>query len=648
MDIESLIEITKSVDLLYVEDEEKTREIALKIFETLFNKVYTATSGKEALEIFKNKSIDLVITDVNIPDMNGIEFSKKIREFSDVPIIIVSALNESEYFLRGIEIGINSYILKPVSLEKIFNAIKSIEKTLKYKKELQRYINLIRSYEQAVNELAIVSKGDTKGKITFINDKFSEISGYSKDELIGKPHSTVRHPDVPKEVFENMWNTIQNKKIWRGILRNRKKDGSSYYVDSVIVPVLDENGEIREYISIRHDITDVMNPLNQLKEEIKTAKNAGLLLIRLKNFSILEEIYEYSILSEIQNKSAEYLEKIFREFLYFDKLYNLNHGEYALIFECQNHLDVINKIKQALEIIKINEIKISDFDYYIEILASVVFHDKNKLESAQIGLKKLIDSQKEIIVADGFFEEKKELAKKNLQTIKLIKDAVNEEKVVSFFQPIVQNSSKQIVKYESLVRIKEKDKIISPFFFLDIAKKSGYYLKITEIVLEKSFSVLEKTDKEISINLSALDITYPILRRKIFSLLKEYGGKRVTFELLEDEKIHNYEELMRFIKAVKEYGVKIAIDDFGSGYSNYMRLLDYQPDILKIDGSIIKNLDKPYSMSILKSIINFAKEQNLQTVAEFVENEEIYKQLLNLGVDFSQGYYFGKPEENII
>ena len=111
------------------------------------------------------------------------------------------------------------------------------------------------------------------------------------------------------------------------------------------------------------------------------------------------------------------------------------------------------------------------------------------------------------------------------------------------------------------------------------------------------------------------------------------------------ESVKDFELIKTFIYDVKKLGVKIAVDDFGAGYSNFERLLDYQPDILKIDGCLIQNIEtNSYSLSVVKTIINFAKEQNIKTIAEFVENEAIFNILNELGVDYSQGYYFGKPE----
>ena len=235
-----------------------------------------------------------------------------------------------------------------------------------------------------------------------------------------------------------------------------------------------------------------------------------------------------------------------------------------------------------------------------------------------------------------------------MQTLIMIQKALDSDKIISYFQPIIHNETKKVVKYESLVRlIDENGKVLSPFFFLDVAKKGRYYTSITKRVLKNSFDALGKLQGDISINLSALDIENKELNGYIIELLQENKeeAKRITFELLEDESVKDFGLIKDFIAKVKSFGVQIAIDDFGSGYSNYERLLDYQPDILKIDGSLIKNIrHDAFSYSIVKSIVTFAKEQGFETVAEFVENEEIFTILKDVGINYSQGYFFSPPK----
>ena len=196
--------------------------------------------------------------------------------------------------------------------------------------------------------------------------------------------------------------------------------------------------------------------------------------------------------------------------------------------------------------------------------------------------------------------------------------------------------------------IDEYGELIYPNEFMDIAKKGRYYNQVTKIVLDNSFRALAKTNKEISINLSILDIKSKEIQDKIIMFLNESQehANRVVFEIVESEDIGNFDEAVDFIGRVKQAGAKIAIDDFGTGYSNFVKLLKYQPDLLKIDGSLIKNIkDCSLSRDIVKTIVIFAKKQNIKTVAEFVENEEIFSLVKRMGIDYSQGYAFGKAEK---
>jgi diguanylate cyclase (GGDEF)-like protein/PAS domain S-box-containing protein len=138
---------------------------------------------------------------------------------------------------------------------------------------LSEHNNLLNEYKRAVDLSNIVSKTNTKGVITYVNDKFVEMSGYTKSELLGKPHNILRHPGMPKEAFKDLWDTIKSKKPWKGIIKNMRKDGTEYIVNSFVIPILDVDGDIIEYIAIRHDITELENAKEQLKSINQLMKN---------------------------------------------------------------------------------------------------------------------------------------------------------------------------------------------------------------------------------------------------------------------------------------------------------------------------------------------------------------------------------------
>jgi len=652
--LNDIIKYSKNLTLLYVEDNKDAREMTKMILEDFFKDIILAVDGKDGLEKFQENEIDIVITDINMPKCSGLDMAKDIRQLSEtVPIIIISAHNENEFFIESIDVGINGYLLKPLDIDQLMKVLYNVVQKYKYVVAAKENLHFLEAYKEAVNLSSIVSKTDTEGIITYVNDAFCKTSGYTREELIGKKHNIVRHSDNPKILFEELWKCISiEKQKWKGIIRNRAKNGKSYYVDSIISPIVDLDGNILEYISLRHDVTDIMNPMKQLPEAIIHCQNPILLYMKLDKYEMIEEFYDNETLEKIQEEASHHLYKRFNEFFTFDKLYTLGNGEYALLIDYEKYFETeitfTKTLRKIQESIAEDMIYLENIAYDIAIVMSVVYVKSHMLASAKLGLKDLLKRKKDFIIANNLFDKEQKQTQKNMQTVKMIQNALKTGNIISYFQPIIDNTTKKIVKYESLVRlIDEEGKVVAPFFFLDVAKKSNYYTQITHRVLQHSFHVLEAYGVSVSINLSALDIEQKATREHIITLLEKHKevAPYIVFELLEDEHVKEFAIIKQFISDVKQYGVKIAIDDFGAGYSNFERLLDYQPDILKIDGCLIRDIEtSSFSLSVVKSIVTFAKEQNLQTIAEYIENEAIYTIVKELGVDCSQGYYFNKPE----
>lgn len=250
--------------------------------------------------------------------------------------------------------------------------------------------------------------------------------------------------------------------------------------------------------------------------------------------------------------------------------------------------------------------------------------------------------------------DSKELIIQSLYWREKIKKAVEENRVIPFYQPIT-DQNKNIIKYETLMRIEEFNEdseaiFITPDKFLGISFKTKQYLELSKIIVSKSFENLLKTNKQITINLSFKDIlNYDFIDYldEMMNILSKEDKSRVVFEILETESLSDYNFLEEFVLKYKKQGIKIAIDDFGSGYSNFLRILRIKPDYLKIDGSLIKNIDiDKNSYEIVKSIIAFSKTLNIKTIAEYVHNEEIFNILIKMDVDEFQGYYLGQPQIN--
>ena len=648
-ELSEIISATKELKLLYVEDNKEARNSTLNILHEFFDDIVIGIDGEDGLKKFQENHIDLIITDINMPKMNGLEMLKKIKILDeDIISLVFSAYNEASFFVDSIKIGVEGYLLKPID----FNQFLSILNKVTQKIRALKSVTLLKQYKEIVDTSSIVSILSKDNRVNYVNDAFCKISGYEKEDLIGKDYYEVTKNKQTEDISNDIWKTIrEEKKIWKGITKNISKVGEAYYLESTIKPILDDEGEIIEYIAIRYNVTAIMNPQKQLNDFIESSEIPMVVLFKIENFEEIENFYGQKLIQEIEDSFAKQLIDFIPQNLNLKNIFVLRDGEFAIGIdkvECvRDDVEIKNALTELQKIIENAHVKIGDLDFDISIIVSYAYGEK-VLENAKYGMKKLLDSKQSIIFANNLADEEHHRAQNNIEILKKVKVAIENNKIVSYFQPIIDNKTQEIVKYESLVRlIDEEDNILSPYFFLEVAKKGQFYNQITSIVLDNSFDALLRTDKDISINLSALDIEKEYISHKLFTLLKKYKehAHRVVIELLEDEAFKNFAVIKEFISNVKVMGVRIAIDDFGSGYSNFQRLNEYQPDILKIDATLIKNIkNDAFSLSTVKTMVLFAKEQKMEVIAEYVENEDIYNILCDLGVQYSQGYYFGKPE----
>ena len=300
----------------------------------------------------------------------------------------------------------------------------------------------------------------------------------------------------------------------------------------------------------------------------------------------------------------------------------------------------------------INQKSFGDGLFQSDIKINVVGNriKENFVQIGILSLKEIVKKNIPYVVSDSIYEEMTRNIEHTMKMIEYIDKAIEEDRVIPVYQPIMTSETKEIHKYECLVRIKKEDgSLMSPFFFLDIAKQSDQYPQITRIMIEKTFSYMKDKDCDFSINLNSIDMEDDELLKFLFNKIDEYNiHNRLIIELLEDESIHNFEIVLDFIKDIKRLGVKIAIDDYGSGYSNLDRIFQFKPDFLKIDGTIIKGITTDDTkVAIAKSAVYLSKQLGICTVGEFIADKELFDKAIEIGIDFLQGYYMSEPLENI-
>lgn len=551
-----------------------------------------------------------------------------------------------------------------ISISFIFLVVYLVYFFSKKNKELKKENHILKQYKHAIEESNIISTADLKGNITYVNDKFCDVTLYSKNEILGQPHNLLKG-ESSKKIFKELWETIQNKKTWHGVLKNRRKDGQFYYVNITIKPILDDNDEIIEYIAIRHEITDLIHKTEELErilrednltkegnrfkllEDIKRFKKPSLALLDINRFGDINEFYGYEIGDEVLITVA----KIFKEHTGNKySLYRIYSDEFAILVDNDEREHFKKFIKYIADSISLVPLNIKGKEIYIQMSYSISFEEKNELKKTANTIKRYSKNNKDIVVYDKNLGIEK-IHEKNILWTSKLKKALESDNIVPYYQAIYNLKTEKIEKYEALVRLIDEDKIaISPFYFLDVAKKSKQYLKLTKEVIRKSFEYFKDKDYEFSVNLTLEDITNKNISSYIIEMLKEYNiASKVVFEIVESEGIQDFAYVNNFIDSVKKLGCKIAIDDFGSGYSNFEYLIKLNADYIKIDGSLIKDiLLNKNNQEIVITIVDFAKRQGFKTIAEFVSSKEIFDKVKELGLDYAQGYYIHEPKPEIL
>ncbi|TCK16536.1 bifunctional diguanylate cyclase/phosphodiesterase [Marinobacterium mangrovicola] len=563
------------------------------------------------------------------------------------------ALSESD------EVGVNASPLEEPPAQEV-STLRSLSHLANATANALRLsIEQLEQYKSALDQTAIVSKTDKSGRITYINNLFEEISGYSADEVLGQTHAVLRHPDMPDSLFQDLWRTISSKKIWNGVIKNRKKNGESYYVQSTLVPILDDAGEIAEYISIRNDITQVMQnealiaqqrtdkltglpSRAKLLEDIENDQPEQLALTDLRNFKSINDYYGIGngdrVIAEIAQRFMQMLapQKV--------RCYRLYGASFAFLPAPKMSLEAFEALLlEARRAIQTTGFSANGEEIDIEFSLGMARGSSHLLALAETAIQKAKQEKNSDQILTLSDQEQEHLNR--LYWINEVKDALEDDRITAYFQPIVSSTDSSDIRYEALLRMLDRQGApISPFHFLDTIKQTRHYPAITRRMLDIVLSTARRHQHRISVNLSAEDIENDGTRQYIIERLAENDGPPIALEITESESLSDFAEVRDFIRQVRRYDTRIAIDDFGSGYSNFSYLVELQPDFIKIDGSIISGiLEDEKNMVVTQSIIDLAHKTGAKVVAEFVSSDELANCLRGLGVDYLQGFALGKP-----
>ena len=625
--------------------------------------IMVATDGSRAVELARGPiPPDLVLLDIKMPGMDGYEVCRRIKcdpKSSDIPILFVTIVDASIEKIRGFSLGAADFITKPFDIDEVRARVKTHLELGRLRRALEGRVKRLNEYKHATEVSNIIYRTDPDGVFTYVNDAFVNTYGYSREELIGKTNEIIRDPDTAPSLHRELWSTILSGAIWRGTYSNISKSGEVVYVNNTIVPVLNADGSIREFIStsvnvtylikqeelIHEQTTDALTGLpNRVKlmQDLSAAEQSMLGMINIDQFKAINDFYGLSNGDRVLLEIGERLRNMSGDRA---QAYRIGGDLFALFSKnCCDLISFERLIGQIITQLESEAIDCGEDKINIRVTAGICSGTDNPYTHAALALERARIEHRDYLIYTDQMQIKSHY-KDNIHWSQKIRSALADGRIVPYYQPIIDNRSGQIVKYEALMRMIDDDGTVIPPTFLGVAKRSRQYTSLTRRMVEQVLLALPEHQGEMAINLTVEDILDASTVSFMEEKLSQPGiGSRILLEITETEGIENYEEVREFVDRMKGYGCHFAIDDFGSGYSNFVHLLRLKIDYLKIDGSIIMNIiDNPDSEVIAHVIVDAARRLGMRTVAEFVGSAEIQAKVTELGIDFSQGFYLGKP-----
>jgi len=398
---------------------------------------------------------------------------------------------------------------------------------------------------------------------------------------------------------------------------------------------------------IYHPLTKLYNR-HKLDEDLQKMDNVTLILLDVDRFSHINDLYGYEQGNYIIKEIAGILQLLEMN---KNKLYHIGIDEFVLVRQnstMQETDDIIDTVQKKFHN---NSFTHNDIDFNVTFTIGIVEGESELLtnkadlavkEARLISYNRIQRYHKEMNVQRAI--------ENNLKWFKEIKHALKEDRIIPYFQPIYNNQTKRVEKYECLVRMRKDDEVISPFTFLRVAEDTGLLSQITRTMLEKSAEIFEHNNLDFSINITNHDLQDANFSNYVELVLKEYNIKpsRLIFEILENNSLDAIPSSRNNIARLTEIGCSIALDDFGAQCQNFANILNLPLNSIKIDGYFIKNLKEEMSRKMVDSMVYFANNVGIDLVAEFVCDKEIYEIVNELGIKYSQGYHISEPKASLL
>ncbi len=561
--------------------------------------------------------------------------------------------------------------------ERMVGTVQDITERKRIEEELKRLSTAI---EESINLVYIT---DSYGQIVYVNPMFEKTTGYSETEAIGKRPGILGSGNTTRREYKELWDTITAGKTWRGDFKNKKKNGEYFWARGLISPIRNDRDVITHYLAIQEDITEKVDAeakaaylanhdsttglLNRerfllILEQQLNGGSGTVILLDIDGFKLFNEAFSHVLADQFLKGVGGIVRNVMggmeKEGDFF--IGRFGEDEIAVIIAGKTErsgYQAAEKIRSSVA-----EFHLQDAQAAATLSAGVIEYPAHG-DSVGVLLRRL----------DAAVNKAKELGRNQchvydpsiayidniqLQVVQknIILKALADKRFDPWFQPILNLSENKVHHYESLARMRtENQEITQPGHFVPAAEQLGLISDIDKMIASKTIQYQARLFEQgksysFAMNLSGKNIGDDRMLQFLQECILEYGSdpSRLVFEITETQAVEDLDRAIRFIKALKSLGCRFSLDDFGVGFTSFVYLREMNVDYIKIDGSFIRRIhEHPHDRGIVRAMTTVAREMNILTIAEFVENKKILDVLIELGVDYAQGYYIGKPVQNI-
>ena len=616
---------------------------------------------------------DVILLDLNLPDSSGIEGIERCRRFSSAPVVVLTGLDDNSTIAQAIQQGADDYLHKGADGV-------TLRKSVRYailRHQRDNHARIAATVFSHVSEGIVIT--DPHGIIIDVNESFSRITGYTRDEVIGKKPNLLKSGQHDPDFFSQLWETLLSDGHWHGEVWNRRKSGEIYVETLTITAVRDPLGEVQHYVGLFADITQHKEQQRQLEHiahydaltglpnrvllsdrlsmAIRHAERRNqriaLVYLDLDGFKTINDTYGHSVGDELLIQVSRRMQATMRE---SDTIARLGGDEFVAILADLNDIEASLPLYTRLLQAAAEPVHVGKLLLNVSASLGITFYPQvEKLEADQL-LRQADQAMYKAKLAGKntyhiFDADHDRSLRGHHESLERIRKALVEHEFVLYYQPKVNMRNGTVIGAEALIRWQHpKRGLLPPAVFLPVVEGHPLELDIDEWVMEQAFKQLVQWGERavpISVNIGARQLQRPEFIERLHVLLNTYpqiSPRMLEIEVLESSALGDITQIAAVIKQCRQLGLRFALDDFGTGYSTLTYLKRLASDFLKVDQSFINDmLDDPDDLSILQGVLGLATAFRSEAIAEGVETPAHGEMLLKLGYQLAQGYAIAHP-----